>query len=115
MSAAVKPNLFKAQNNFGQQWDDWLASRYLDWAVPMNYATDMNTFNENLKIMKDNIPSEYHDKIIMGIATYNQAPEAAGRKIYQTGKNDFGGISIFSFTVFKDEPSYASKLLKYFQ
>jgi uncharacterized lipoprotein YddW (UPF0748 family) len=115
VSAAVKPNLFKAQNNFGQKWYDWLASGYLDWAVPMNYATDMNTFNENLKIMKDNIPPEYHDKIIMGIATYNQDPEAAGRKIYQTGKNDFGGISIFSFTVFKDEPSYASKLLKYFQ
>jgi len=49
----------------------------------------------------------------MGIATYNQSARNAGKKIYHAGKNDFGGISVFSYTVFMNEPSYADKLIKY--
>ena len=113
VSAAVKPNLYSARNQFGQEWDVWLAGRYLDWAVPMNYAVDLNNFNQNIQIMKDNLPIQYHDRIIMGIAVYNQKPRNAGQKIYYAGKDDFGGISIFSYTVFKEQPSYANKLVKY--
>ena len=49
----------------------------------------------------------------MGIGAYNQNPRFAGQKIYRSGKYDFGGISIFSYTVFKDEPNYAKQLIKY--
>ena len=113
ISAAVKPNLYNARNTFGQEWDVWLASGYIDWAVPMNYTRDQSIFDQNLQIMKDNLPQKYLNRIIMGIGTYNQNARSAGKKIYQTGKNDFGGISIFSYTVFKDEPSYAKKIIKY--
>ena len=91
----------------------WLASGYIDWAVPMNYTLDQSIFDQNLQIMKDNLPQQYLNRIIMGIGTYNQNARSAGKKIYQTGKNDFGGISIFSYTVFKDEPSYAKQLINY--
>ncbi len=113
VSAAVKPNLNNAREHFGQEWDVWLTGRYIDWAVPMNYATDLNNFNNNIRIMKDNLPFQYMDRIIMGVAVYNQNPRSAGQKIYNTGKNDFGGVSIFSYTVFKQKPSYANKLVKY--
>ena len=115
VSAAVKPNLYDARNQYGQEWDVWLAGRYIDWAVPMNYAMDLNHFDRNIQIMKDNLPAQYLDRIVMGIAVYNQKPRTAGQKIYHTGKNDFSGISIFSYTVFKEQPSYAKKLVKYLE
>ena len=115
ISAAVKPNLLQARNIFGQEWDVWLAGGYIDWAVPMNYSKDLNRFDKNIKIMKENLPEKYMDRIIMGIATYNQSAKKAGKKIYHTGTNDFGGISIFSYTIFKEEPAYANKLIKYLE
>jgi len=113
ISAAVKPNLFSARNTFSQEWDVWLAGGYIDWAVPMNYTMDLSTFDKNIRIMKENLPLKYLDRVVMGIATYNQSARNAGKKIYHAGKNDFGGISVFSYTVFKNEPSYADKLIKY--
>ena len=113
VSAAVKPNLNDARDQFGQEWDVWLSGRYIDWAVPMNYAMDLNNFDRNIQIMKNNLPIQYLDRIIMGIAVYNQKPRIAGQKIYHAGKNEFGGISIFSYTVFKEQPFYAKKLVKY--
>ncbi len=113
ISAAVKPNLFNAKNTFGQEWDVWLTRGYIDWAVPMNYSNENRTFENNLKIIKDNIPSKYLNRIIMGIGAYNQNPRFAGQKIYRAGKYDFGGISIFSYTVFKEQPNYAKQIIKY--
>ena len=113
ISAAVKPNLLSARNTFSQEWDVWLAGGYIDWAVPMNYTMDLSTFDKNIRIMKENLPLKYLDRVVMGIATYNQNARNAGKKIYHAGKNDFGGISVFSYTVFKNQPSYADKLIKY--
>lgn len=113
ISAAVKPNLNNARNIFGQEWDVWLAGGYIDWAVPMNYTSNEKIFNKNIKIMKENLPERYHDRIIMGIGVYNQDASSSGRKIYQVAKNKFSGISIFSYTVFKEKPNYANKLVNY--
>ena len=113
ISAAVKPNLYNARNTFGQEWDVWLAGGYIDWAVPMNYTSNEKIFNKNIKIIKENLPSKYHDQIIMGIGVYNQDASSSGKKIYQVAKNKFSGISIFSYTVFKETPSYANKLINY--
>ena len=33
----------------------WLTSGYIDWAVPMNYTSNENAFNKNIKIIKDSI------------------------------------------------------------
>jgi len=113
VSAAVKPNLASARNHFGQEWDVWLSSRYIDWAVPMNYAKDLNRFDRNIQIIKDNFPAQYLDRIIMGIAVYNQKPRSSGQKVYHAVKNGFSGVSIFSYTVFKEQPTYEKKLRKY--
>lgn len=113
ISAAVKPNIFNARNTFGQEWDVWLAGGYIDWAVPMNYTKNDKLFQKNLQIMIDNLPEKYLPRIIVGIGAYNQEPRSTGKKIYQVGKKQFSGISIFSYTVFKENPSYAKKIFDY--
>ena len=113
ISAAVKPNIFNARNTFGQEWDVWLAGGYIDWAVPMNYTKNDKLFQKNLQIMIDNLPEKYLSRIIVGIGAYNQEPRSTGKKIYQVGKKQFSGISIFSYTVFKENPSYAKKIYDY--
>ena len=62
---------------------------------------------------KYNIPNKYIEQIIMGIGAYNQNSRSAGQKIYRVGKNDYGGISMFSYTVFKKNPTYAKQIIKY--
>ena len=49
----------------------------------------------------------------MGIGAYNQNSRSTGQKIYRVGKNNFGGISIFSYTLFKNNPSYAKQIIQY--
>jgi len=113
VSAAVKPNIYNARNTFGQEWDLWLTAGYIDWAVPMNYTGSNQLFDNNLKIISDNIPSKYIEQIIMGIGAYNQSSRSTGQKIYRVGKNNYGGISMFSYTVFKKNPAYAKQIIKY--
>ena len=113
VSAAVKPNIYNARNTFGQEWDLWLTAGYIDWAVPMNYTGNNQLFDNNLKIISDNIPNKYIEQIIMGIGAYNLNSRSAGQKIYRVGKNDYGGISMFSYTVFKKNPTYAKQIIKY--
>ena len=113
VSAAVKPNIYNARNTFGQEWDLWLTAGYIDWAVPMNYTGNNQLFENNLKIISDNIPKKYMEQIIMGIGAYNQNSRSTGQKIYRVGKNNFGGISMFSYTVFKKNPTYAKQIIQY--
>ncbi len=113
ISAAVKPNLESAHKNFGQEWDLWLDKGYIDWAVPMNYTKENKLFRDNILSIKNGIASDMIPKIIMGIGVYNQNFKSAGQKIIQTKKSNFGGVSIFSYTVFKTNPIYSKRLNKY--
>ena len=114
ISAAVKPNIFNAKLTFSQEWDLWLSAGYIDWAVPMNYKSEMNDFVQNMYIIKDNLPKKIHDKIIVGISTYNQSPRSAGKKINRLKKMNFNNISIFSYSTMVEYPNYIRKLKRYF-
>jgi len=114
ISAAVKPNIFKAKLTFSQEWDLWLSAGYIDWAVPMNYNTDNNDFVQNMHTIKDNLPRKFHNKIIVGISTYNQSPRSAGKKINRLKRMSFNNISIFSYNTIVNNPNYWRKLKRYF-
>jgi uncharacterized lipoprotein YddW (UPF0748 family) len=114
ISAALKANIYDAKLLFFQEWDLWLSAGYLDWAVPMNYIVENDKFVQNIYMIKDNLPFKYHEKIIVGISTYNQSPKSAGKKIERLRKMSFNNISIFSYTEFLKNPSYWKKLRKYF-
>jgi len=113
ISAAVKPNLKSAHKNFGQEWDLWLDKGYIDRAVPMNYTRDNKLFKDNISSIKKGLDSKLIENVIMGIGIYNQNYKSAGQKIIEAKKNKFGGVSIFSYTVFKTDPEYSKKLNKY--
>lgn len=112
LSAAVKPNLLLAKNRYFQEWDVWLVAGYLDWAIPMNYTPDLHDFANNIDIIYENLPRKYRDKIVMGIALYNQPPLDAVDKIYYSEITRFRGISIFSYNVFKENPRYTNDFIK---
>ncbi len=114
ISAAVKPNIYNAKLLFFQEWDLWLSAGYLDWAVPMNYMVKNDDFVQNMYMIKDNLPSKYHDKVVVGISTFNQNARSAGKKIQRLKKMNFNNISIFSYAEFVKNPYYWKKLKKYF-
>ena len=112
LSAAVKPNLYVARERFLQDWGTWLAAGYIDWIVPMNYSTSMREFSQNISVINDNFPKKYRDKIIMGIAIYNQGPIDAAKKIKYSFEEKFVGISLFSYNQMKNNSDYSTLLDK---
>ena len=116
LSAAVKPNLLIARNRYFQEWDVWLAAGYMDWVMPMNYTPDLRKFADNIDVIYENLPEKYRNRIMMGIALYNQSPLDAVDKIYYSEITRFKGISLFSYNVIVKQPDYFTKLkhsLKY--
>ena len=112
ISAAVKPQLQEARNNFHQEWDEWLIGGYIDWAVPMNYTSNSDTFEKNIRIIKDDLPKKYLKRIIMGIGVYNQNHKSSLKKIEITKNYNLLGYSIFSYTSLKNDKSYSEKFNK---
>jgi len=114
LSAAVKPNLLLAKNRYYQEWDIWLAAGYLDWVMPMNYTTDLREFANNIDIIYDNLPEKYRNRIMMGIALYNQPPSDAADKLSYTKITRFKGISLFSYSILNKNPNYIADLFHSF-
>ncbi len=95
LSAAVKPDIIQAHWNFYQDWDRWVKKGWLDWAIPMNYASDPKLFRKNIDQYLDQIPTQ---KYLIGIALYNQSSDLAIRKIAQVTALDNPGFVLFSYT-----------------
>jgi len=112
LSAAVKPNIYLARDQFFQEWDVWLVEGYLDFVMPMNYIPSLRKFISNIDLIYENFPEKYIEKIIMGISTYNQSPSEVVQKIDISRLREFPGISIFSYNVIKEKKSYYSKIAK---
>ena len=108
ISAAVKPNLYVARERYFQEWNVWLAAGYLDWVVPMNYSSKKREFVRNIDVINDNFPKKYREKIIMGIALYNQTPSEASEKIKFSRLRQFPRISIFSYNIMIKDHRYSA-------
>ena len=108
ISAAVKPNLYVARERYFQEWNVWLAAGYMDWVVPMNYSPKMREFARNIDVINDNFPKKYREKIIMGIALYNQTPSEASEKIKFSRLRQFPRISIFSYNIMIKDHRYSA-------
>ncbi len=110
LSAAVKPNLYQAHDQFMQEWDVWLAAGYLDWVFPMNYTKDLRDFAGNIGIIYDNLPGKYRDRIVMGLATYNQDYDDVIDKLKYTRITRFTGICLFSYNTFLNSNTYINNI-----
>ena len=105
-SAAVKPNLYEAKQRYFQEWDVWLAAGYLDKAMIMNYSPDLKTFSSNINILFRNLPSKYRNKIVMGLATYNQTSDQVVNKIKYSKIASINDFAFFSYNVMSHNPRY---------
>ena len=47
----------------------------------MNYSPDLKVFSNNINILFRNLPLKYRNKIVMGLATYNQTSDQVVNKI----------------------------------
>ena len=106
ITAAVKPNLIEAQNRYYQDWSKWIINKSIDYAVPMNYSKKNNIFKSNISKLYHIFPS----KIIMGIGVYNQDLNSVIEKIEITKKNNFSGISFFSYDSKKENLKFFEKI-----
>jgi uncharacterized lipoprotein YddW (UPF0748 family) len=109
LSAAVKPDPVEARYYFFQDWEKWLKSAYLDFAVPMNYTKSAEQFEE---ILNKFDPLILKDKIWMGIAVYNQSRYDALTKVLISRTNGFNNLVFFSYESFANQPNYFPTLMK---
>ena len=109
LSAAVKPDPVEARYYFYQDWEKWLKSAYLDFAVPMNYTKSSEQFEEILNKFDSLI---LKDKIWMGIAVYNQGRYEALTKVLIARTNSFNNLVFFSYESFANQPNYFPTLIK---
>jgi uncharacterized lipoprotein YddW (UPF0748 family) len=111
LSAAVKPDPVEARYYFYQDWEKWLKSAYLDFAVPMNYTKSSEQFEE---ILNKFDPLILKDKIWMGIAVYNQGRYDALTKVLIARTCGFDNLVFFSYESFANQPNYFPTLMRAF-
>ncbi len=107
-SAAVMADPDSAAKYYAQDWKDWLRRGLLDYVCPMNYATDMAKFCQNLDAAAK-VGSK--NRIVMGIRAWNEngnslAPDSLAKhytildvaeRIGEIRKRGFAGIALFSY------------------
>ena len=96
LSAAVKPNPLEAKNRWSQDWVKWINDGILDFIIPMNYTIDEKIFIDNIKKISTQINNK--DKVLMGIAIYNQSIPMISRKIILSKYSGYSKICLFSYS-----------------
>ena len=94
----IKTDLFKAHWTYYQEWDLWVKNGWLDWALPMNYAADNNIFTQRVNNIANKVAPE---KVVMGIALYNQNSYSVKQKLNKLLKQNeykqLKGFALFSY------------------
>ena len=110
LSAAVKPNLENARVRYLQDWGRWIKEGIIDFVIPMNYATSRSRFMENFQEIQNRVPK---NKVVMGIAVYNQSQYRVSENILKTLSAEYKGYCLFSYNTFVEEPAYIKPLQRY--
>ncbi|MFC1583716.1 glycoside hydrolase family 10 protein [Candidatus Neomarinimicrobiota bacterium] len=112
LTAAVKPDARVARYKYGQDWTQWLRKGIIDYAFPMNYTPEMDTYIENINIMTDSLSHQLQKRVVMGVATYNQDAQATADKIRLARIYGFQGVCIFSYDAHKTNLTHFNPILK---
>lgn len=110
LSIAVKPDWQDAKNNYLQNWQEWLASGLCNQVVLMNYSIHDSVFYKN--ILKA-VNLDMVDKIVIGVATYNQAKEPILKRLNWLNRNNFAGFALFSYNDILVKPDLIKNLENY--
>lgn len=113
LSAAVWADMDVAVNEMFQEWPEWIKSGIIDFAVPMNYATENRLFESRISDAKTMVgDSLFTKKIIMGISMYNQNSTAMEEKVSICRKYGLKGISFFSYESVRKDKTYFQKMVE---
>ena len=115
VSAAVKTNPLISKKKWSQDWKFWIDNNLVDFVVTMNYDPSFSNFNKNIESIRKEVNKIDFDKIIMGIAVYNQDALDVSDKIYLSYIYNFKGISLFPYDSKKDSTYWFNDLLDIFQ
>ena len=115
LSAAVKADPIISKKKWAQDWENWLNEEIIDFVVVMNYHPDIINFNHNIESIKQQFDKNKFNKIIMGIAIYNQDFQNVSDKVYLSYLYNFKGISLFSYDNKKDDLKWFDKMLDIFE
>ena len=106
LSIAVKPDIIESKYRWSQDWISWLKSDFIDYAVIMNYETDINKFNLHNKLIKNRLNHSNLNKVIIGISAFNQNAFSASDKIILSRLNGYENFSIFNYNIVKDSTNW---------
>lgn len=113
LSAAVFADLTAARDRVLQDWPRWLREGIIDLAVPMNYATDMATFDDRIAGMRSELgDSLFSRRVVMGVALYNQNAADAAKKAARVLQMVPAGASYFSYEVLRTNRGYFDAIAK---
>ena len=115
LSAAVKANPLISKKKWSQDWKSWIDEDLVDFVVTMNYDPSFFNFNKNIESIRKEIDNVNLNKVIMGIAVYNQDALDVSDKIYLSYIYNFKGISLFPYDSKKDSTYWFNDLLDIFQ
>ena len=107
LTAAVKPDPVSARENNYQNWVRWLRTGMIDYAVPMNYNTDLTEFMKNVDAILNVAPPA---KLIMGIGAFNQNHFDVESKIYKSKSRGLEDFIFFSYNEILNEKEYVKAI-----
>lgn len=107
LTAAVFADLQTAKNRIFQNWPEWIRRGFVDYAVTMNYAADDQTFRQRVRILQDELGEVLcREKVIQGIALYNQSPSSVLNKIRICNELRLLHLSFFSYQAMVGKKGY---------
>ncbi len=107
LTIAVKPDADIAEYSYLQSWKSWLEKKICDYVIIMNYNADNIVFGANIK--KATALNE-NDRIVVGIATYNQNWRSFIQKYNMTLNSPLMGTAIFSYNYLSEHKYYLDKI-----
>ncbi len=105
LSAAVKPDINRAENVYYQDWVSWLDEGIIDYVLPMNYSPQTSKYTEQVANIANQLPERLLNRVIMGVAAYNQSAQSAAEKVLVAQRYGYTSICIFSYDVYKTDLS----------
>jgi uncharacterized lipoprotein YddW (UPF0748 family) len=94
LSAAVKPDPDEARLGFGQDWPNWLASGWLDFAVLMDYSPDAKAV---VRLAQKAYRYKGRGDIYIGLGAWRDSPEGIVDKALQLRRLGMDNIVLFSY------------------
>ena len=114
ISAAVKTNPIISKKKWSQDWKFWIDEGLMDFVIAMNYDPNLLNFSKNIDSIRKEFGRNQLNKIIMGIAIYNQDALEVSDKIYLSYIYNFKGISLFPYSS-KKADNWFNDILDVFQ